>query len=105
MPGDTVVMGSLSGATIPILASRDVAETEAFYGRLGFDLLARYDQFGPTYLLLRREDVELHFVHLPEVDPSESLGGCYLRLYDVEAVYEDRAPYGLSEIHTSRVTP
>ena len=98
-------MGSLSGATIPILASRDVEETAAFYRRLGFDLLARYDEFGPTYLLLRRDDVELHFVHSPEVDPSESSGGCYLRLDDAQAVYDEWAPLALPEIHPPRDTP
>ena len=105
MPGDTVGMGSLTGATIPILASRDVEETAAFYGRLGFDLLARYDEFGPTYLLLGRDDVELHFVHTPEVDPDESSGGCYLRVDDAQAVYDEWASLGLSEIRAPRDTP
>ncbi len=98
-------MGSLRGETIPILAARNVDETAAFYGRLGFEVLARYDQFGPTYLLLRRDDVELHFVHTPDVDPEESSGGCYLRLDDAQAVYDEWEPLGLAEIHAPRDTP
>ena len=98
-------MASLRGVTIPILASRDIDETVAFYGGLGFDVVARYDEFGPTYLLLRRDDVELHFVHRPDVDPHESSGGCYIRLEDAQAVYDDWAPLGLSEIHAPRDTP
>lgn len=98
-------MGSLRGATIPILASRDVDETVAFYGRLGFEVLARYDGFGPTYLLLRRDEVELHFVHTPEVAPDESSGGCYLRLDDAQAVYDEWAPLQLAEIRPPRDTP
>lgn len=98
-------MGSLHGATIPILASRDVEETAHFYGRLGFDLVARYDDFGPAYLLLRRDDVELHFVHTPDVDPQESSGGCYLRLDDAQAVYDEWEPLALPEIHPPKDTP
>lgn len=105
MPGDTGGMASLRGATIPILASRDVEETVSFYGRLGFAVVALYDEFGPPYLLLRRDDVELHFVHTPEVDPAESSGGCYLRLDDAQAVYDDWAPLELPEIHPPRDTP
>ena len=98
-------MGSLRGATIPILASRDVEETAGFYGRLGFELLARHDEFGPVYLRLRRDDVELHFVHTPEVGPEESSGGCYLRLDDAQAVYDEWEPLALPEIHPPRDTP
>ena len=105
MRGDTGAMASLRGATIPILASRDVEETVAFYAQLGFEVLARYDQFGPPYLLLRRDDVELHFVHTPEVEPAESAGGCYLRLDDAQAVYDDWEPLQLPEIHPPRDTP
>ncbi len=98
-------MGSLRGATIPILASRDVDETAAFYGRLGFDVVGRYQDFGPTYLVLRRDDVELHFVHSPEVDPADSAGGCYLRLDDAQGVYDDWEPLQLPEIRPPRDTP
>lgn len=105
MRGDTGGMGALRGETIPILASRDVDETVGFYGRLGFAVVARYDEFGPPYLLLRRDDVELHFVHTPEVDPAESSGGCYLRLEDAQAIYDDWEPLALPEIHPPRDTP
>ncbi len=98
-------MGSLRGATIPILASRDVEQTATFYERLGFDVAGLYEEFGPPYLLLRRDDVELHFVHTPEVDPAESSGGCYLRLDDAQAVYDEWQPLGLPEIRPPRDTP
>ncbi|MDQ4070240.1 MAG: VOC family protein [Actinomycetota bacterium] len=98
-------MTSLRGATIPILASRDITETAGFYRRLGFDVVGLYEEFGPAYLLVRRDDVELHFVHSPEVDPAESHGGCYLRLADAQAVYDEWAPLDLPEIHAPRDTP
>ncbi len=104
MPRGYWAMASLHGETIPILASRDIAETTAFYERLGFAVRGRYEDFGPTYLILRRDDVELHFVHSPEADPAESHGGCYLRLADAQAVYEQWEPLGIPEIHPPRDT-
>ncbi len=98
-------MGSLRGETIPILASRDIAETVGFYERLGFGVVRLYEGFGAPYLLLRRDDVELHFVHSPDTDPKESHGGCYLRLEDAQAVYDEWAPLGVPEVHPPRDTP
>ena len=98
-------MGELRGETIPILAARDIAETIGFYGKLGFAVVRLYDAFGPPYLLLRRDDVELHFVHSPETDPEESHGGCYLRLADAQAVYAEWEPLGLAGLHPPRDTP
>lgn len=98
-------MGSLRGETIPILASRDIGETVAFYERLGFAVVRLYEGFGAPYLLLRRDDVELHFVHSPDTDPLESHGGCYLRLEDAQAVYDDWEPLDIPEVHPPRDTP
>ena len=105
LDGDTGPMGELRGETIPILAARDIAETVGFYERLGFAVVRLYDAFGPPYLLLRRDDVELHFVHSPETDPQESHGGCYLRRADAQAVYDEWEPLGLGEVHPPRDTP
>jgi catechol 2,3-dioxygenase-like lactoylglutathione lyase family enzyme len=98
-------MGLLRGETIPILASRDIAETVAFYERLSFAVVALYEQFGPPYLIVRRDDVELHFVHSPDIDPHASDGACYLRLADAQAVYDEWEPLGLTEVHAPRDTP
>ena len=92
-------MGVLRGETIPILPARDIAETVAFYAKLGFTVVRLYQDFGAPYLLLRRDDVELHFVHSPETDPHESHGGCYLRLADAQAVYDEWEPIGLTRLH------
>lgn len=98
-------MASLEGETIPILASRDIAETVDFYGTLGFAVVRLHEEFGPPYLLVRRDDVELHFVHSPGTDPAESHGGCYLRLADTQAVYEEWEPRGVPGLHPPRDTP
>jgi catechol 2,3-dioxygenase-like lactoylglutathione lyase family enzyme len=98
-------MTGLQGVAIPILASRNVDETAAFYGQLGFEIVAHYDQFGPPYLLLRRDDVELHFFQDPHVDPAGNDGSCYLRLDDAQAVYDEWAPLGLDAVRPLRDTP
>lgn len=98
-------MASLEGETIPILASRDIAETVDFYGKLGFGVVRLHQEFGPAYLLVRRDDVELHFVHSPGTDPEESHGGCYLRLADAQAVYDEWEPVGVPGVHPPRDTP
>jgi catechol 2,3-dioxygenase-like lactoylglutathione lyase family enzyme len=98
-------MGALCGETIPILAARDIAETVEFYTALGFEVLRLHEAFGPAYLLLRRDDVELHFVHSPEVSPEESHGACYLRLDDAQAVYDEWAPLDVKGMHAPRDTP
>ena len=98
-------MTALHGVTIPILASRDVDETAAFYQRLGFDVRARYEQFGPAYLILGRDDVELHFVHAPRADPAGNDGVCYLRLDDAQGVYEEWVPLELDQLHAPSDTP
>jgi catechol 2,3-dioxygenase-like lactoylglutathione lyase family enzyme len=105
MPGRYWAMASLSGETIPILASRDIGETIAFYERLGFAVRGLDDDFGPTYLMVRRDDVELHFVHFPEATPEESHGGCYLRLADAQAVYDEWESMAIPHLHAPRDTP
>jgi catechol 2,3-dioxygenase-like lactoylglutathione lyase family enzyme len=91
-------MTGLHGDTIPILASRDVDETAAFYQRLGFEVVARYDDFGGPYLLLRRDEVELHFVQDADVDPAGNDRACYLRIVDVQSVYDEWARLALDAV-------
>jgi catechol 2,3-dioxygenase-like lactoylglutathione lyase family enzyme len=70
---------------IPILPSRCVRETIAFYRRLGFEGGAH--GFDRGYAILRRGSVELHFFTHKELVPAESSAGCYIRVTDVESFY------------------
>ena len=65
-------MGDLRGETIPILPACDIAETVEFYGKLGFAVVRLHEGFGAPYLLLRRDDVELHFIHSPTTRAGRS---------------------------------
>jgi catechol 2,3-dioxygenase-like lactoylglutathione lyase family enzyme len=75
----------------PILPCRDVAETEAFWQRLGFRAEYRDDD----YLLMKREGAEIHFWRNPALDPAGNDAGAYLRPSDVEALDAEWGALGL----------
>lgn len=90
-------------AAIPILPSRDLSRTTAFYGRLGFVAEFRQDEPDP-YLIVRRGAFELHFFLLPDLDPYTSNHMCYLRVADVDALHAEWQPLGLPTAGIPRVT-
>lgn len=69
---------------IPILPSRSLTDTLAFFRRLGFD--GRIHSHG-DYAILTRGTLELHFFTHKELRPAESSAGCYFRVLDVESIY------------------
>lgn len=74
---------------IPILPSRSVNDTLAFYRRLGFEGRIWGEPFA--YAILTRGTVEIHFFTLKELRPSASHAGCYIRVADVESICRDFA--------------
>jgi catechol 2,3-dioxygenase-like lactoylglutathione lyase family enzyme len=78
---------------IPILPSRSLPATLAFYARLGFDgeILGAADD----YAILTRGALELHFFMHATLNPAESWAGCYLRVADVDSLYQAFAAAGL----------
>ncbi len=77
---------------IPILPSRSLNDTLAFYHRLGFQ--GKIHSHG-DYAILTRGTVELHFFTHRELDPAASSAGCYIRVSDVRSLYEAFASAGL----------
>jgi catechol 2,3-dioxygenase-like lactoylglutathione lyase family enzyme len=76
----------------PILPSRDLRATSAFYERLGFEEQGMWPE---EYLIVRRGDIVLHFFHCPEADPWSSNAGCYLYVEDADALHGEYAALGL----------
>jgi catechol 2,3-dioxygenase-like lactoylglutathione lyase family enzyme len=76
----------------PILPSRDLAETAAFYARLGFEQRGLWPE---EYLIVMRAEVGLHFFFAPNVDPSASIAGCYLYVEDADALFAEYGRLGL----------
>lgn len=72
---------------IPILPSRSIVETAGFYKRLGFE--GGPHESNNAYGILCRGDVELHFFTHKELVPERSSAGCYIRVLDVEKIYQE----------------
>lgn len=70
---------------IPVLPMRDRAETIAFYQALGFENVSSHD----TYAILCRGSIEIHFTLFPEIVPTESYAECYLRVTNVDELFQE----------------
>jgi catechol 2,3-dioxygenase-like lactoylglutathione lyase family enzyme len=81
---------------VPILPSRDLEETLAFFARLGFELRgAPIDKY--RYLIIGRGFIELHFFDAPTVDPLTSDFSCYIRVGNADALYKEWERVGVEE--------
>jgi catechol 2,3-dioxygenase-like lactoylglutathione lyase family enzyme len=73
---------------VPILPSRDLRDTLAFYERLGFE-----NRGAPPeewdYLIVGRGGAELHFYRDDDVDPLTTAFSCYVFVDDADALYAE----------------
>jgi catechol 2,3-dioxygenase-like lactoylglutathione lyase family enzyme len=87
--------------TIPILASLDIAETSAFYSRqLGFAV--GYQDV--TYLIVMRDEMELHFWKTDDRRFSENTS-CYIRGGQVAALHAEYTARGVPKLSPFEVRP
>jgi catechol 2,3-dioxygenase-like lactoylglutathione lyase family enzyme len=86
---------------IPILPSRSVVKTTAFYQAMGFEGGPHED--NSNYAILRRGSVELHFFTHEDLKPEDSWAGCYIRVLDVNTIYESISALGLPNKGIPRV--
>lgn len=85
----------------PILPSRNIAASEAFYARLGFDTVYK----DADYLLMKRENAEVHFfLHLKH-RPEASDHAAYLRPSDIDALSAEFAKLDLPRAGIPRFEP
>ena len=80
---------------IPTLPCRSVGATTEFYRQLGFQGGAH--EFDPNYAIFTRGAIELHFFTHGELVPAESFSGCYIRVRDVQSIYEACSASGLPD--------
>ena len=88
----------IDGVAIPTLPMCEIRETRAFYEQLGFRT-GHWRMDPEEYLILRRDELELHFFALPGLDPLDNVARCYLRVDDVEGLnqeFRDSGMQGLS---------
>lgn len=70
----------------PKLPMRDKGRTKEFY----IDKLD-FQQFGNDYdgyLMIQKDDVQIHFFEFKELDPRENYGQVYIRTDDIETLYQ-----------------
>ena len=83
----------MSDCATPNLPARSFDETEAFYGKLGFERGWR----DGGWMILRRGAVQLEFFPYPDLDPAASSFGCCLRLDEMPAFVETCRAAGIAE--------
>jgi hypothetical protein len=96
----TVHAAGLVTETVPCLPSLNFDETLAFYQQLGFNLNHRY---GEDYLIVQREQVQIHFWHCDE-EVSEN-SGCYVRTPDAKALHAEFAASGVERLTDVELKP
>lgn len=64
---------------------RDKAATIDYYiGKLGFRILSDYGD----YLILGKDEIELHFFSFPKLDPLTNYGQVYIRCSNIDLFYQ-----------------
>lgn len=91
----------MADQAIPVLISRDVDRSEAFYIRLGFEVL-RHPGYG--YLVMRRGKVEIHMTLLDDSHVAENTA-CYVRVDDVAAWHNDMQKRGGAKLTELEAKP
>lgn len=70
---------------IPILPCSDKSALIDFYESLGFELMGKYPR---TYLVFRREDLELHFYGAKSLAPQNNSSMCIVQTNHLEELYQ-----------------
>lgn len=71
----------------PKLPMRDKAITRAFYlNSLGFREFGSADFDG--YLMVQKDNIQLHFFEFKDLDPKENYGQVYIRTDSIEEWYQ-----------------
>lgn len=78
---------------IPKLPAQNLQATREFYvEKLGFH------QVGgnyPDYLMLKRDDIEIHLFLYGDLDVLRNYGMCYIRVSDIEGLYNNLKAKGI----------
>ncbi len=79
----------------PKLPMRDKALTIDFYvDRLGFKNVGNSDY--KEYLIVQKDNIEIHFFEFKELNPKENYGQVYIRTDEIEKLYQSLLDKNLS---------
>lgn len=71
----------------PKLPMRDKIKTQEFYiNKLGFQEFGNAD--FDHYLMLQKDNIQIHFFEFRELDPKENYGQVYIRIDDIDTFYQ-----------------
>ena len=71
----------------PKLPMRDKAATKDYYvNKLGFQLWGDIDFDG--YLMVHKDNVQIHFFEFKNLVPNENYGQVYIRTNDIDKLYQ-----------------
>lgn len=69
----------------PKLPMRDKSVTRDYYvNQLGFQEIGDYE----SYLMVQKDQIEIHFFEFKALDPKENYGQIYIRTDDIEGLYQ-----------------
>jgi len=78
----------------PKLPMRDRATTRAYYiEQLGFEDIGAADY--PDYLILRKDNAEIHFFRFTDLAPEHNYGQVYVRTDDIDGLYQQLLDRGV----------
>lgn len=71
----------------PKIPMRDRTTTKDYYvNKLGFSELG--DTEYPDYLMVKKDQIQIHFFLFKELDPKENYGQVYIRTDDIDGFYQ-----------------
>ncbi len=70
----------------PKLPMRDKNVTRAFYTKMGFTEFGTVDYEG--YLMLEKDQIQIHFFEFKTIDPKENYGQIYIRTNSIDDFYQ-----------------
>jgi hypothetical protein len=70
----------------PKLPMRNKAITKAYYEQLGFADIGAVDYEG--YLMMAKDEIEIHFFEFKELNPLENYGQVYIRVQEIDVLYK-----------------
>ena len=85
-PDNATIPAMLVGVS-PKLPMRDKSTTKGFYlSKLGFREKGNAEFDG--YLIIEKDNIEIHFFEFKGLDPKENYGQVYIRANNIEQVYQ-----------------
>jgi catechol 2,3-dioxygenase-like lactoylglutathione lyase family enzyme len=71
--------------TIPVMTTNDTDRSLDFFKLLGFRIHHREGGFA----IIKRDAIEIHFTHHPEIDPKANNSVCRIVVSNIEALYQE----------------